>query len=598
MRRVVGIFVLVLALLVGATSDRAPREIPTSRSPGEALTEFLAGVADTLLRQSPETITTRGLSQRLGVRNDALDSLVLDATGTSYAPLEQALERIEDSDLTQETDRDRRAIAVFAWWLQSAIDGRPYQEDVCLVSTYMTSYPQHLAWFMTHIHPLATETDAEDYLTRLAQIPARFDELVVRLEQSEPARALPPRFLLERAADEIEAIGRGPTESSRFFTRFAEGVAAMADIGPNARHALLDDAARSISDVVGPAYLGLAEKVRAFAARATDGAGVWKEWDGEAYYAYLLKAYTTTEMTADEIVDLGLREVARIQAEIRAAVADLGFDPRLSLADLFAKLRVASGVVSGDVVVEECRALVAEAGVLARPAFLHWPSQDVAVEAGENIAYFVEGAEDGSRPGTFYVPVDQVRPVYSLRSLVAHETISGHFLQAAIAQDSGLPTFLDSVAFSAFSEGWATYAERLAWELGAYEDDPYGNLGRLQEELLRAARLVVDPSIHVRRWTYEQAVRYMMEATGLAEATVRDEVERYIVTPGQAVAYGVGFYKFLELRERAHRTLGAAFDLAEFHAAVLAYGSVPLPVLEEIVDDFVASRLPATARTP
>ncbi len=301
MRRVVGVSILALALLVGAASDHAPWEMPTPPNSGGTLTEFLSGVADTLLRQSPETVTTRGLSQKLGVRNDTLDSLVLDVTGESYAPLERALERIETSDLTQETDRDRRAIAVFAWWLRDAIAGRPFQRNACLVSTYMTSVPQRLLWFMTTIHPLRTQADAEDYLSRLEQIPTRFDELVVRLEQSEQAKALPPRFLLERAADEIDAIGRGPAETSRFFSRFAEGLAAMANIGSDARRVLLDDAARSISDVVDPAYLGLAEKVRAFAARATDDAGVWKEPDGEAYYAYLLKAYTTTDMTADEI---------------------------------------------------------------------------------------------------------------------------------------------------------------------------------------------------------------------------------------------------------------------------------------------------------
>ena len=598
MKRVVGVLFLALALLVGVASDHASREIPTPSASRETLTEFLAGVADTLLRQSPETITTRGVSQKLGVRNDTLDSLVLDATGESYAPLERALERIESSDLMQETDRDRRAIEVFAWWLRDAIAGRPFQRDTSLVSTYMTSAPQRLVWFMTEIHPLRTEVDAEDYLSRLGQIPARFDQLVVRLEQSEQVRALPPRFLLERAADEIEAIGRGPAETSKFYTRFAERLDAMTDIGSDAQRALLDNAARCVSEVVGPAYVGLAEKVRAFAARATDDAGVWKVPDGEAYYAYLLRAYTTTDMTADEIYQFGLREVARLQDEIRAAAADLGFDPSLSLADLFAEIRAACGVVSGDDAVRDCRTLVAEAGVLARPAFLRWPTRNVAVEAGEDIAYFVEGAEDGSRPGAFFVPVEQVRPTFSLRSLTYHETIPGHFLQTAIAQESALPPFLGGVAFSAFSEGWATYAERLAWELGAYEDDPYGNLGRLQEELFRAARLVVDPGIHARRWTYEEAVRYMMQATGLAEATVRDEVERYIVTPGQAVAYGVGFFKFLELRERARQALGPAFDLAEFHDAILAYGSVPLPVLEEIVDDFIVSHLPAPAGNP
>jgi uncharacterized protein (DUF885 family) len=224
---------------------------------------------------------------------------------------------------------------------------------------------------------------------------------------------------------------------------------------------------------------------------------------------------------------------------------------------------------------------------MARPHFAQWPSLSLVVEAGNSTAYFLEGAEDGSRPAVFYAPVDQVRPAYSLRSLVYHETIPGHFLQAATAQEADLPEFLGGVASSAFSEGWALYAERLAWELGAYQDDAYGNLGRLQEELFRAARLVVDTGIHAKRGTVEQAVSYMMETTGLAEGTLRDEVERYIVTPGQAVAYTVGLVKILELRDRARRALGPAFDLAQFHAALLAYGSVPLPILEQLVDQFI-----------
>jgi uncharacterized protein (DUF885 family) len=243
--------------------------------------------------------------------------------------------------------------------------------------------------------------------------------------------------------------------------------------------------------------------------------------------------------------------------------------------------------VSGRELLAACRALIEDATTMARPYFLTWPRQSLVVEAGGSIAYFVEAAGNGSRPAVFYAPVDQVRPAYSLRSLVYHETIPGHFLQAATAQEADLPEFLGGVASPAFSEGWALYAEQLAWELGAYQDDPYGNLGRLQEELFRAARLVVDTGIHARRWTFEQAVNYLMETTGLAEDTMRDEVERYIAAPGQAVAYTVGLVKILELRDRARQALGPAFDLAQFHAAVLAYGSVPLPVLEDLVDEFI-----------
>jgi uncharacterized protein (DUF885 family) len=595
-RRIVALcaWVLVIVVGIGGPDPRmADRGALDAADP--SLVEYLNGVAADLVRQSPETITTRGLSQKLGVRNDALDSLVLDTTGASYGPIERALDRIENPDLTKETERDRRAIEVFAWWLRDAVAARPFQRNACLVSTYMTSTPQRLVWFMTSIHPLKMRADAEDYLARLSQIPARFDELLTRLLDSESIGALAPRFLLEKAADEIEAIGGAPTEEATLYMTFADAVRAMSNVEPDARETLLDEARRLLVEVVQPAFVELASSVRAMAARATNDAGLWKQSNGAAYYAYLLKTYTTTDLTADEVYDMGRREVERIQAEIRAAAASAGFDPTLSPADLFAQLRTASGEVSGRELLAACRGLIEDATTMARPYFLTWPRQSLVVEAGENIAYFVEAAGNGSRPAVFHAPVDQVRPAYSLRSLVYHETIPGHFLQAATAQEADLPEFLGGVVFPAFSEGWALYAEQLAWELGAYQDDAYGNLGRLQEELFRAARLVVDTGIHARRWTFEQAIDYMMETTGLAEDTVRDEVERYIVAPGQAVAYKVGLVKIFELRDRARQALGPAFDLAQFHAAVLAYGPVPLPILEELVDKFIAERATASS---
>jgi uncharacterized protein (DUF885 family) len=590
-RRIVALCVWAFLIVAGIVASGPPmaNRVPAGAA-DPSLVEYLNGVAADLVRQSPEAITTRGLSQKLGVRNDALDSLVLDTTGTSYGPIERALERIGSSDLAQESEHDRRAIEIFAWWLRDAVAARAFQRNACLVSTYMTSTPQHLVWFMTSVHPLKTRADAEDYLARLSQIPARFDELLARLLDSESIGALAPRFLLEKAADEIEAIGGAPAQEATLYMTFADAVRAMPNVDSSARETLLVEARCLLVEVVQLAFVELASSVRAMAARATDDAGVWKQSNGEAYYAYLLGAYTTTDLTADEIYDLGLKEIERIRAEIRAAAASTGFDPTLSLAGLFAQLRATSGEVSGRELLAACHALIEDATTMARPHFAQWPSQRLLVEAGNSIAYFFEGAEDGSRPAVFYAPVDQVRPAYSLRSLVYHETIPGHFLQAATAQEADLPEFLGGVAFSAFSEGWALYAERLAWELGAYQDDAYGDLGRLQEELFRAARLVVDTGIHARRWTFEQAVNYMMETTGLAEDTVRDEVERYIAAPGQAVAYTVGLVKILELRDRARKALGPAFDLAQFHAAVLAYGSVPLPILEELVDRFIAER--------
>jgi len=369
-RRIVALCLWVLVIVVGiGGSDPRMADRGALDAADPSLVEYLSGVAADLVRQSPETITTRGLSQKLGVRNDTLDSLVLDTTGESYTLLERALERIESSDLTKETERDRRAIEIFARWLRDAVAARPFQRNACLVSTYMTSAPQRLVWFMTSIHPLKTRVDAEDYLARLLQIPARFDELLTRLLDSESIGALAPRFLLEEAADEIEAIGGALADEATLYMTFADAVRAMSDVESGARETLLAEARRLLADVVQPAFVELASSVRAIAARATNDAGVWKQSNGEAYYAYLLKAYTTTDLTADEIYDMGRREVERIQAEIRAAAASAGFDPTLSPADLFAQLRTASGEVSGRELLAACRALIEDATTMARPHF-------------------------------------------------------------------------------------------------------------------------------------------------------------------------------------------------------------------------------------
>ncbi len=594
--RWVGLVLVALAVLFGAAGDDGPLS-PESTQRRDLLST-LDDLALRLVRQSPQTITSRGIARELGVRNDGLDSLVLDASGESFAPLEQALARIDRESARLERPEDRRACAIYAWWLRAVLAGRPFQDDVCLVSTYMTSYPQAIAWFLVHVHPLRTRGDAEDYLSRLAQIPARFDELAARLASSEAKGALAPRFLLVRAADQIDAIGRQSDGAPPLLARFVAAASDLSDVDARTRDELVGEAERLVREVVSPACARLAATVREIAGRVTDDVGIWRATDGDAYYGYLLRAYTTTDMSAEEIFDLGLREVPRIQSEIRLAASPLGYDGTDSLSSLFARLRADRGVVKGVPAVEACQALVRRAPEFSRAAFALALPSDLAVEPGGSIAYFVEGARDGSRPGAFYVPVDQVRPTYSLPSLVYHETIPGHALQIQAAHDAELPAFLDGVSFAAFTEGWATYAERLAWELGAYVNDPYGNLGRLQEELFRAARLVVDPGLHAMGWTYDQAVAYLLDATGLSEATVRDEVDRYVVQPGQAVAYGVGLYRLLELRERAREALGPAFDLALFHEAVLAWGSVPLPVLEGLVDDFIASRAREDAKEP
>lgn len=590
--RWVATFLLALAaLLLGAADmSRAPSvgvRPPDSFDPIQLL-DLLDRRALDILRQSPETVTLRGLGAQLGMRDDALDGVALDTTGDGYALYESTLRAIEAVDLSRLPERDRWAVQAYATWLRDVVEGRDYQAYACPVSTYLTSVPQHIAWFMESVHPLATLENAEDYLSRLSQIPSRLTDLAGRLSTVERAGALAPRRIVLRAADEIGNLGSAPPDDSPFFRRFATALEAIPGLAADTRQSLREQAKQQVAGAVLPAYRELADVVRALAQTASDEIGVWRLANGYAYYRYLLRAHTTTDMTPEEIALLGTREVGRLQSEVRAAASRLGYDSSLPFPSLFAAIRDDAGVVSGDGTVAACRDLVHRAAERARGAFLDWPDSPLAVEPGGRIACFAEGTDDGTRPGVFFVPVDQVRPVYSLASLVCHETIPGHFLQMATARDASLPGFLGGVSFSGYTEGWATYAERLAWELGAYDDDPLGNLGRLQEELFRAARLVVDPGIHAFGWTYDEAIRYMIDATGLSEATVRDEVDRYIVAPGQATAYGVGLYTLLDLRDRARAALGAAFDLAEFHRVVLSCGSVPFSILEEVVDDYVA----------
>jgi uncharacterized protein (DUF885 family) len=219
------------------------------------------------------------------------------------------------------------------------------------------------------------------------------------------------------------------------------------------------------------------------------------------------------------------------------------------------------------------------------------PQADVIVIGGPTGGFYVQPAIDGSRPGAFYAAVNGTEPKFGMPSLTYHEAIPGHHYQIAIAQELDLPMFRRGSLFTGYAEGWALYAERLAWEMGLYEGDPYGNLGRLQMEAFRAARLIVDTGIHAQGWTVDQAVDYMVENTGLATGFMEFEVRRYITWPGQATAYMLGMLKILELRQMAMDQLGDQFDIKEFHNVVIGSGSLPLEVLERVVKDYITAKL-------
>jgi uncharacterized protein (DUF885 family) len=326
--------------------------------------------------------------------------------------------------------------------------------------------------------------------------------------------------------------------------------------------------------------------------------------DGDKYYATRARFYTTTDMTPQELHDIGLAEVARVSVEMNTLLEGQGMRGG-SIGTRMQQLAKDPKQLFGDTPEEKKAMLASYQAILDEvnqgigQSFDRRPKLGVEVrpvaefsQANESLAYYIEGAIDGSRPGVFFAnmraPAEM--PKFAMRTVAYHEGIPGHHFQVTIAQElEDVPFFRKVISFSAYQEGWALYGERLAFELG-YGTDPLDQLGRLREEMMRAARLVVDTGIHYKRWTREQAIAYMMDKTGIAEAAVTAEVERYFVDPGQALAYKTGMLKILALREKARQQLGDKFDLKQFHNEVLVHGALPLTLLEGVINDWIDKR--------
>jgi uncharacterized protein (DUF885 family) len=319
----------------------------------------------------------------------------------------------------------------------------------------------------------------------------------------------------------------------------------------------------------------------------------------------MLKQNTTTDLEPEQVHQIGLAEVDRIKGEMFAILQDEGYDVEgKTLGEIIQALNKEERFLFPNdddgraMVIEEYNRILAEINANLDDAFDIRPKAGLEVkrvpefkEEGSPGAYYNQPAMDGSRGGVFYANLRNVHESvkFGMKTLAYHEGIPGHHFQIAIQSElEGVPVFRTLGIFTAYVEGWALYSEQLAWELGFYENDPFGNLGRLQAEMFRAVRLVVDTGIHYKKWTREEAIDYMVANTGMTTTEVTTEIERYIVMPGQACAYKIGMLKILELREKAKLALGENFDLREFHNVVLKNGAVPLDILEELVDEYIA----------
>jgi len=555
--------------------------------------------------EDPEAISSLGVFEQLGYKG--FDGMLTDVSPAH----EQKLAKMARDDLETLHAYDRASLSpshqlsydVLEWFLQDLVEGQRWlfhDYPVNQLFGVQSSTPD----FMVQIHPIGGRRDVDNYIRRLSAFEAKFSGLLEGLRLREANGVVPPKFVIERVLAEMRAFVAMPPRENVLYTNLRDKMGHLGAIPTADRARLLGEAEQAIRDKVYPAYGRLIDYFVALQPKVTEDYGVWKLPDGDRYYDHLIRSHTTTSLNAEEVHNIGLAEVARIEKELDAVLQSQGL-PDGTIAERVTRL-------NGNPHLQYSNDDVGRAACLAdyqryidqmerglAPDFAAPPRFNIKVqrvpqfkEATAPGAYADTGSLDGSRPGVFYVNLRDMRDIwkYQMRTLAYHEAVPGHQLQGAIAQRlTDVPTFRKILPFSAYDEGWAVYAERLGWEMG-FESDPLDNFGRLQSEMFRAVRLVVDTGIHRKHWTREQAIAYMREKTGMAEGEVVSEIERYFVIPGQALAYKIGMLKMLELRSRAQAQLGAAFDIRQFHAVVLGSGSLPLSILQKQVDNWVAGQ--------
>ncbi|HST44082.1 MAG TPA: DUF885 domain-containing protein [Luteimonas sp.] len=551
------------------------------------------------LHESPETASFRGDARF----NDRWTDLSLAAIEARQAADRASLATLRAIDRSALSAADQLSYDVALWQLEKEVERQKYREYERAISQ---RGGVQTGEDIAEVLPFRTEKDYRDWLARLRGVPDQVQQTIVLLRQGMQHRNMPPRVLMARIPAQIASQVVDDPARSPYYAAFDRMPESMA---PATRTALQADARKVIADAVVPAYRKLAVFFeREYLPTTRDSIAAADLPDGRAYYDFLAAEYTTTELGADAIHAIGLREVARIRGEMEAIRVEVGFDG--DMAAFFEHLRTDPKYfhASPAALLEAYQALskridpelVKISKMIPRQPYGVRPIPD-NIAPDTTTAYYQPGAVDGSRPGYYYVNLykPEARPKWEMLALSLHEAVPGHHFQFARGLElDDVPRFRRVGYFTAYGEGWGLYAERLGYDMGLYAD-PYDRMGQLAYDMWRAVRLVVDTGMHSRGWSRERAIEYFMANAPKTRQDVVNEVDRYISWPGQALAYKIGQLKISELRDRASKALGPRFDLRDFNDAVLATGSVPLQILDTRIDAWIAEQqaLPAGAAT-
>ena len=586
---------LARALGVVALLCLSPAAIAKSEP---SIDDFFRTFTDEWMRANPSQATATRYF--IGAEQDRLDREItspsLAAKRARIALARRGLATLAGFPHESLSSEQRLSADLMQWQLQAIVDREPFL-DYSYPLDQFEGANVGLVWALTQNRSVTTRRDAESYVAALERVSTRMDEAVADARALAARGIVPPRFILEATIAQLGKFVADGAAHNAFVTVLEQRMRAIEGFPEAERERLRVKAEAIVTARIEPAWRAAIDVLRAQQPNATDDAGLWRLPGGDDAYRYFLRLYTTTAKSPTEIHALGLERVAAIEQQMDAVFRQIGrtqgtVQQRIDALKAELAYPDPTSEASRAAIMRDIDAILADAQVRAQALFAKRPKATVIAapyptfEEANQAARSMPPAPDGSRPGVFMFPRRlEWMTRYRLRTLTYHEAVPGHFYQVGLMRENtALPRFRQLGAFgfiSAFGEGWALYAEKLAAESGWYDGDPEGLLGQLDAELFRARRLVVDTGIHALHWSRQQAIDYGIEPS---------EVERYVVQPGQACAYMIGQMKILELRERAKRALGDRFSLTEFHTAVLDTGTVPLDLLEQAVDAYIGAK--------
>ena len=585
-----------------APTAQVEKEEVATQSESERLAAFFATEFENDLKRSPLYQSYLGIKWDYDKWNDLSEANVDANIATIKARLEQA----QGFDTSQLSDQEQLSLALFKLGIERDLANDEFRHHTYVVHQFRAAHTL-VPSFLINIHRVGSEQDAKDYISRLSLVDEMFAQVIEQMKLREKMGVFPPKWsydqMIQSSKNVIAGAPFDDSDNDSTILNDIKNKVSKLDLSQEAKDDLIAQANKALIDDVKPAYENLIAELEHQSELTPEGDGVWRLPNGKEWYQNRLNWFTTTDLTADQVHQIGLENVERIHNAMRDIMKQVGFEGTLN--EFFEFMRNDEQFYYPDTdegrqrYMTEAKALIDTMEAALPEYFGLKPKAPMIVKRVEAFrekaagkAFYQSPAQDGSRPGIYYANLYDMKamPTYQMEALAYHEGIPGHHMQRAIAQElEGIPQFQKFLSFTAYTEGWGLYTEELGKDMGFYAD-PYSDFGRLAMELWRACRLVVDTGIHAKKWSREEAIQYLIDNTPNPEYDAVKAIERYIAMPGQATAYMIGKLKIMELRDKAQTTLGEKFSFAGFHDEILKDGPVPLSVLEQKIDKWIASQ--------